>query len=73
MSQGIERLKNTTPTWEKKLGWEGMKAAFDGNFSLSWFNPFSGLQCKKMDQGVNTNDFEMIKEDVTEALTEQQY
>lgn len=24
-----------------------MKLAFGGDFSLSWFNPFSGLSCKK--------------------------
>ncbi|XP_078055643.1 palmitoyltransferase ZDHHC3-A isoform X1 [Mustelus asterias] len=70
---GIERLKNETPTWEKKMGWEGMKTAFDGNFSLGWFNPFSGLQCGKLAQAVNTNDLEMTKEGVTQALTEQQH
>ncbi|XP_074844346.1 palmitoyltransferase ZDHHC3 isoform X3 [Carettochelys insculpta] len=44
---GIERLKNQTPTWEKVSRWEGMKLAFGGDFSLSWFNPFTGLSCKK--------------------------
>ncbi|XP_052650491.1 palmitoyltransferase ZDHHC3 isoform X1 [Harpia harpyja] len=43
---GIERLKNQKPTWEKISGWEGMKLAFGGAFSLAWFNPFSNLSCK---------------------------
>ncbi|XP_051466594.1 palmitoyltransferase ZDHHC3 isoform X1 [Apus apus] len=43
---GIERLKNQRPTWEKISGWEGMKLAFGGAFSLGWFNPFSDLNCK---------------------------
>ncbi|KAM6282020.1 palmitoyltransferase ZDHHC3 isoform 1-T3 [Porphyrio hochstetteri] len=43
---GIERLKNQKPTWEKISGWEGMKLAFGGAFSLGWFNPFSNLDCK---------------------------
>ncbi|XP_063263104.1 palmitoyltransferase ZDHHC3 isoform X1 [Prinia subflava] len=43
---GIERLKNQKPTWEKISGWEGMKLAFGGAFSLGWFNPFSNLNCK---------------------------
>ncbi|XP_010565256.1 palmitoyltransferase ZDHHC3 isoform X1 [Haliaeetus albicilla] len=43
---GIERLKNQKPTWEKISGWEGMKLAFGGAFSLGWFNPFSNLSCK---------------------------
>nr|XP_009491645.1 PREDICTED: palmitoyltransferase ZDHHC3 isoform X1 [Pelecanus crispus] len=43
---GIERLKNQKPTWEKISGWEGMKLAFGGTFSLGWFNPFSNLNCK---------------------------
>ncbi|XP_074696767.1 palmitoyltransferase ZDHHC3 isoform X1 [Strix aluco] len=43
---GIERLKNQKPTWEKVSGWEGMKLAFGGAFSLGWFNPFSNLNCK---------------------------
>lgn len=44
--QGIERLKNQKPTWEKVSGWEGMKLAFGGAFSLGWFNPFSNLSCE---------------------------
>lgn len=44
--QGIERLKNQKPTWEKISGWEGMKLAFGGAFSLGWFNPFSNLNCR---------------------------
>ncbi|XP_063160098.1 palmitoyltransferase ZDHHC3 isoform X1 [Candoia aspera] len=44
---GIERLKKEQPTWEKASGWEGMKLAFGGNFSLRWFSPFSDLNCKK--------------------------
>lgn len=44
--QGIERLKNQKPTWERTSGWEGMKLAFGGAFSLGWFNPFSDLNCK---------------------------
>ncbi|XP_063181433.1 palmitoyltransferase ZDHHC3 isoform X1 [Chroicocephalus ridibundus] len=43
---GIERLKNQKPTWEKTSGWEGMKLAFGGAFSLAWFNPFSNLNCE---------------------------
>ncbi|KAK2517497.1 palmitoyltransferase ZDHHC3 isoform X1 [Columba livia] len=43
---GIERLKNQKPTWEKISGWEGMKLAFGGAFSLGWFNPFSNLNCR---------------------------
>lgn len=43
---GIERLKNQKPTWEKISGWDGMKLAFGGAFSLGWFNPFSNLNCK---------------------------
>ncbi|XP_062425435.1 palmitoyltransferase ZDHHC3 isoform X1 [Rhea pennata] len=43
---GIERLKNQKPTWEKISGWEGMKVAFGGAFSLGWFSPFSNLDCK---------------------------
>ncbi|TRZ25051.1 hypothetical protein HGM15179_002068 [Zosterops borbonicus] len=43
---GIERLKNQKPTWEKISGWEGMKLAFGGAFSLGWFNPFSNLNCQ---------------------------
>ncbi|XP_075274943.1 palmitoyltransferase ZDHHC3 isoform X1 [Opisthocomus hoazin] len=43
---GIERLKNQQPTWEKTSGWEGMKLAFGGAFSLGWFNPFSNLNCE---------------------------
>ncbi|XP_005041308.1 PREDICTED: palmitoyltransferase ZDHHC3 isoform X1 [Ficedula albicollis] len=43
---GIERLKNQKPTWERISGWEGMKLAFGGAFSLGWFNPFSDLSCK---------------------------
>ncbi|RMC05327.1 hypothetical protein DUI87_18516 [Hirundo rustica rustica] len=45
-SSGIERLKNQKPTWEKTSGWEGMKLAFGGAFSLGWFNPFSNLNCE---------------------------
>ncbi|XP_027531431.1 palmitoyltransferase ZDHHC3 isoform X1 [Neopelma chrysocephalum] len=44
---GIERLKNQKPTWEKISGWEGMKLAFGGAFSLGWFNPFSNLNCER--------------------------
>lgn len=44
--QGIERLKNQKPTWEKISGWEGMRAAFGGAFSLAWLSPFSNLDCK---------------------------
>ncbi|XP_013911220.1 PREDICTED: palmitoyltransferase ZDHHC3 isoform X3 [Thamnophis sirtalis] len=44
---GIERLKKEQPSWEKTNGWEGMKLAFGGNFSLRWFSPFSDLNCKK--------------------------
>ncbi|XP_030121013.1 palmitoyltransferase ZDHHC3 isoform X1 [Taeniopygia guttata] len=43
---GIERLKNQKPTWEKISGWDGMKLAFGGAFSLGWFNPFSNLNCE---------------------------
>uniref|UniRef100_A0A8C3K5D5 Palmitoyltransferase n=1 Tax=Calidris pygmaea TaxID=425635 RepID=A0A8C3K5D5_9CHAR len=43
---GIERLKNQKPTWVKISGWEGMKLAFGGAFSLGWFNPFSNLSCE---------------------------
>ncbi|XP_072709882.1 palmitoyltransferase ZDHHC3 isoform X1 [Mycteria americana] len=43
---GIERLKNQKPTWERISGWEGMKLAFGGAFSLGWFNPFSNLNCE---------------------------
>ncbi|KAM7036172.1 palmitoyltransferase ZDHHC3 isoform 1-T2 [Passerculus sandwichensis] len=43
---GIERLKNQKPTWEKISGWEGMKLAFGGAFSLGWLNPFSNLNCE---------------------------
>uniref|UniRef100_A0A8C3BGF1 Palmitoyltransferase n=1 Tax=Cairina moschata TaxID=8855 RepID=A0A8C3BGF1_CAIMO len=43
---GIERLKNQKPTWEKISGWEGMRAAFGGAFSLAWLSPFSNLDCK---------------------------
>ncbi|XP_062926170.1 palmitoyltransferase ZDHHC3 isoform X1 [Mobula hypostoma] len=67
---GIERLKNETPTWEKTLGWEGMKAAFDGSFSLGWFNPFSGLQCRKTAQTGNSTPIERNMEDMAaEVLT----
>ncbi|KAG8442806.1 hypothetical protein GDO86_011569 [Hymenochirus boettgeri] len=38
---GIEKLKNENPTWEKTSSWEGLKQAFGGNFSLTWFSPFS--------------------------------
>ncbi|XP_038621871.1 palmitoyltransferase ZDHHC3 isoform X1 [Tachyglossus aculeatus] len=44
---GIERLKHQTPTWEKTSNWEGMKVTFGGDFSLSWFSPFSGLRDTK--------------------------
>ncbi|XP_040402600.1 palmitoyltransferase ZDHHC3 isoform X1 [Cygnus olor] len=43
---GIERLKNQKPTWERISGWEGMRAAFGGAFSLAWLSPFSNLDCK---------------------------
>lgn len=45
--QGIERLKNQKPTWERTGGWEGMKLAFGGAFSLGWFSPFSNLTCER--------------------------
>ncbi|XP_009864736.1 PREDICTED: palmitoyltransferase ZDHHC3 isoform X1 [Apaloderma vittatum] len=44
---GIERLKNQKPTWVKVRGWEGMKLAFGGAFSMGWFNPFSNLDCTR--------------------------
>ncbi|XP_007899869.1 palmitoyltransferase ZDHHC3 isoform X1 [Callorhinchus milii] len=59
---GIERLKNETPTWEKKLCCEGMKAAFGGSFSIGWFNPFSGL-CTRQPQSVKTDGVEMTRQE----------
>ncbi|XP_070583469.1 palmitoyltransferase ZDHHC3 isoform X3 [Erythrolamprus reginae] len=44
----IEQLKKEQPTWEKASGWEGMELAFEGNFSLRWFSPFSDLNYKKV-------------------------
>ncbi|KAG2464880.1 ZDHC3 Palmitoyltransferase, partial [Polypterus senegalus] len=44
---GIERLKQETVTWEKTMYWAGMKEAFGGPFSIAWFNPFSGLTCRR--------------------------
>lgn len=40
----IERLKNETPTWERRLRWEGMIAVFGGPPTLRWINPFAGLR-----------------------------
>ncbi|XP_054847157.1 palmitoyltransferase ZDHHC3 isoform X1 [Eublepharis macularius] len=44
---GIERLKKQEPTWERVVGWEGMKLAFGGEFSLRWLSPCSDLSCEK--------------------------
>ncbi|XP_050794034.1 palmitoyltransferase ZDHHC3 isoform X1 [Gopherus flavomarginatus] len=70
---GIERLKNQTPTWEKVRSWEGMKLAFGGDFSLSWFNPFSGLSCKKAPHsGVAAVPLpEIVTEEALEQFLEQ--
>ncbi|CAM4515651.1 unnamed protein product [Lepidochelys olivacea] len=71
---GIERLKNQKPTWEKVSSWEAMKLAFGGNFSLSWFNPFSGLSCKKAPpSGVAAvTPPEIVTEEALEQFLEQE-
>ncbi|XP_038246519.1 palmitoyltransferase ZDHHC3 isoform X2 [Dermochelys coriacea] len=71
---GIERLKNQTPTWEKVSSWEGMKLAFGGNFSLSWFNPFSGLNCKKSppSEVAAVTPPEIVTEEALEQFLEQE-
>ncbi|XP_077160504.1 palmitoyltransferase ZDHHC3 isoform X1 [Paroedura picta] len=43
---GIERLKKQEPTWERVVGWEGMKLAFGGEFSLRWCSPCADLGCE---------------------------
>ncbi|XP_019339061.1 palmitoyltransferase ZDHHC3 isoform X1 [Alligator mississippiensis] len=70
---GIEHLKNQEPTWEKVSGWEGMKLAFGGNFSLSWLSPFSDLSCKKLPpaQAVTVAPAETLSQEEIEQFLEQ--
>ncbi|XP_019364438.1 PREDICTED: palmitoyltransferase ZDHHC3 isoform X1 [Gavialis gangeticus] len=70
---GIERLKNQEPTWEKVSGWEGMKLAFGGNFSLSWLSPFSDLSCKKLPpaRAVTVAPAETLSQEEIEQFLEQ--
>ncbi|XP_036395147.1 palmitoyltransferase ZDHHC3-A isoform X1 [Megalops cyprinoides] len=65
---GIERLKGENATWEKVLCWEGMKAAFGGPLSLSWFSPFSDLSCERRPSSSvhTTHPGDIIEEDVIE-------
>ncbi|KAG5842377.1 hypothetical protein ANANG_G00177010 [Anguilla anguilla] len=46
MTEGVERLKGETPTWERLPCWLGVKAAFGGPPSLAWLSPFSELSCR---------------------------
>ncbi|XP_032314926.1 palmitoyltransferase ZDHHC3 isoform X2 [Camelus ferus] len=39
---GIERLKRKNQPREHTGSWKTVKEAFGGDFSLNWFNPFSG-------------------------------
>ncbi|VCW77153.1 unnamed protein product [Gulo gulo] len=39
---GIERLKRKHQPRERRGSWKSVKEAFGGDFSLNWFNPFSG-------------------------------
>ncbi|XP_066207239.1 palmitoyltransferase ZDHHC3 isoform X1 [Saccopteryx leptura] len=39
---GIERLKRKHQPRERRGSWKKVKETFGGNFSLNWFNPFSG-------------------------------
>ncbi|XP_054450484.1 palmitoyltransferase ZDHHC3 isoform X1 [Pteronotus mesoamericanus] len=39
---GIERLKRKHQPREHRGSWKTVKETFGGNFSLNWFNPFSG-------------------------------
>lgn len=40
--QGIERLKRKHQPRERRGSWKSVKETFGGDFSLNWFNPFSG-------------------------------
>ncbi|KAM9074456.1 palmitoyltransferase ZDHHC3 isoform X2 [Balaenoptera ricei] len=44
---GIERLKRKHQPRERTGSWKSVKETFDGDFSLNWFNPFSGLRHPK--------------------------
>ncbi|XP_032173113.1 palmitoyltransferase ZDHHC3 isoform X1 [Neovison vison] len=39
---GIERLKRKHQPRERRGSWKSVKETFGGDFSLNWFNPFSG-------------------------------
>ncbi|XP_007113778.1 palmitoyltransferase ZDHHC3 isoform X1 [Physeter macrocephalus] len=39
---GIERLKRKHQPRERSGSWKSVKETFGGDFSLNWFNPFSG-------------------------------
>lgn len=41
-SQGIERLQRKKQRRERRGSWKSVKETFGGDFSLNWFNPFSG-------------------------------
>lgn len=40
--QGIERLQRKKQRRERRGSWKSVKETFGGDFSLNWFNPFSG-------------------------------
>ncbi|XP_036723828.1 palmitoyltransferase ZDHHC3 isoform X2 [Balaenoptera musculus] len=44
---GIERLKRKHQPRERTGSWKSVKETFDGDLSLNWFNPFSGLRHPK--------------------------
>ncbi|XP_061052603.1 palmitoyltransferase ZDHHC3 isoform X2 [Eubalaena glacialis] len=44
---GIERLKRKHQPRERTGSWKSVKETFGGDFSLNWFNPFSGLRHPK--------------------------
>ncbi|XP_022429121.1 palmitoyltransferase ZDHHC3 isoform X3 [Monodon monoceros] len=44
---GIERLKRKHQPRERTSSWKSVKETFGGDFSLNWFNPFSGLRHPK--------------------------
>ncbi|KAM4705800.1 palmitoyltransferase ZDHHC3 isoform 2-T6 [Rhinophrynus dorsalis] len=62
---GIERLKKENPTWEKASSWEGLKQAFGGSFSPSWFSPFSRTLYQEVPSDIESTTSENTNEFVT--------
>ncbi|XP_040102710.1 palmitoyltransferase ZDHHC3 isoform X2 [Oryx dammah] len=44
---GIERLQRKKQRRERRGSWKSVKETFGGDFSLNWFNPFSGPRYPK--------------------------